>query len=178
MTNEQKNQVAAMNASGMSVDEITIDTGLDKQTVADFVAERNRKNGKGKPLTPETIAQVEDLTRKGWTVTDIKAKVGISPASISRIRSGMKTEKEPAAAATATDSKENIVQVQNTTGSAESQALRGVEMIGVMQSMLLAAEGDFGAEVDIMALKADSDTAELVFRYGGKAYQLSFGIAF
>lgn len=51
-------------------------------------------------------------------------------------------------------------------------------MIGVMQSMLLAAEGDFGAEVDIMALKADSDTAELVFRYGGKAYQLSFGIAF
>lgn len=178
MTNEQKNQVAAMNASGMSVDEITIDTGLDKQTVADFVAERNRKNGKGKPLTPETIAQVEDLTRKGWTVTDIKAKVGISPASISRIRSGMKTEKEPAAVATATDSKENIVQVQNTTGSAESQALRGVEMIGVMQSMLLAAEGDFGAEVDIMALKADSDTAELVFRYGGKAYQLSFGIAF
>lgn len=104
MTNEQKNQVAAMNASGMSVDEITIDTGLDKQTVADFVAERNRKNGKGKPLTPETIAQVEDLTRKGWTVTDIKAKVGISPASISRIRSGMKTEKEPTAAATATDS--------------------------------------------------------------------------
>ena len=125
MTNEQKNQIATMNASGMSVDEIVIDTGLDKQEAADFVAERNRKNGKGKPLTPETIAQVEDLIRKGWTITDIKAKVGISPASISRIRSGMKTEKEPAAAATATDSKIKTLQVQNNTFSAESQALEG-----------------------------------------------------
>ena len=178
LTHEQKCQIAAMNANGDTVDDIIKNTGIDKANVESYVEERNRKNGKGKPLAPETIAQVEELTRKGWTITDIKAKVGISPASISRIRSGMKTEKEPAAAATATDSKENIVQVQNTTGSAESQALRGVEMIGVMQSMLLAAEGDFGAEVDIMALKADSDTAELVFRYGGKAYQLSFGIAF
>lgn len=178
MTNEQKNQVAAMNASGMSVDEIVIDTGLDKSEVEAFVAERNRKKGKGKPLTPETIAQVEDLIRKGWTITDIKAKVGISPASISRIRSGMKTEKEPAAAATATDSDVKTLQIQDITKTTESQALRGVEMIGVMQSMLLAAEGDFGAEVDIMALKADSNTAELVFRYGGKAYSLQFELAF
>ena len=175
MTNEQKNQVAAMNASGMTVDEITIDTGLDKQTVADFVAERNRKNGKGKPLTPETIAQVEDLTRKGWTVTDIKAKVGISPASISRIRSGMKAEKEPAAAATATDSDVKTLQIQDSIKTAESQALKGVNVLGVLQAALETA---YGKDAEIMALKADSDTAELVFRYGGKAYQLSFGIAF
>ena len=175
MTNEQKNQVAAMNASGMSVDEIAIDTGLDKQTVADFVAERNRKNGKGKPLTPETIAQVEDLTRKGWTVTDIKAKVGISPASISRIRSGMKTEKEPAPAATETDSKENIVQVQNTTGSVESQALRGVNVLGILECALSDA---YGTDAEIMSLKADSDTASIMFRYGGTAYSVQFGLAF
>lgn len=43
MTNEQRNQVAAMNASGMSIDEIVLDTGLGKQEVADFVAERNVK---------------------------------------------------------------------------------------------------------------------------------------
>ena len=175
MTNEQKNQVAAMNASGMTVDEIVIDTGLDKQTVADFVAERNRKNGKGKPLTPETIAQVEDLTRKGWTVTDIKAKVGISPASISRIRSGMKTEKEPTAAATATDSKEKIVQVQNTTSKPESQALRGVNVLGILECALADA---YGTDAEIMSLKADSDTASIVFRYGGTAYSVQFGLAF
>ena len=175
MTNEQKNQVAAMNASDMSVDEITIDTGLDKQTVADFVAERNRKNGKGKPLTPETIAQVEDLTRKGWTVTDIKAKVGISPASISRIRSGMKTEKEPTAAATATDSKEKISQVECITELTESQALRGVNVLGLMQTML---EEAYGTDAEIMSLKADSDTASIMFRYGGTAYSVQFGLAF
>jgi uncharacterized protein YerC len=175
VTNEQKNQVAAMNASGMSVEEITIDTGLDRQTVADFVAERDRKNGKGKPLTPETIAQVEDLTRKGWTITDIKAKVGISPASISRIRSGMKTEKEPTPAPTETSSNENIVQVQNTTGSAESQALRGVNVLGLMQTML---EEAYGTDAEIMSLKADSDTASIMFRYGGKAYSVQFGLAF
>jgi len=175
MTNEQKNQVAAMNASGMSVDQIVLDTGLDKQTVADFVAERNRKNGKGKSLTPETIAQVEDLTRKGWTITDIKAKVGISPASISRIRSGMKTEKEPAATATATDSKANIVQVQNTTVSVESQALRGVNVLGILECALSDA---YGTDAEIMSLKADSDTASIVFRYGGAAYSVQFGLAF
>ena len=175
MTNEQKNQVAAMNASGMSVDEITIDTGLDKQTVADFVAERNRKNGKGKPLTPETIAQVEDLTRKGWTVTDIKAKVGISPASISRIRSGMKTEKEPAAAATATDSDVKTLQIQNSTVSAESQALKGVNVLGILECALSDA---YGNDAEIMSLKADSDTASIMFRYGGTAYSVQFGLAF
>lgn len=178
MTNEQRNQVAAMNASGMSVDQIVLDTGLDKQTVADFVAERNRKNGKGKPLTPETIAQVEDLTRKGWTVTDIKAKVGISPASISRIRSGMKTEKEPTAAATATDSDVNTLQIQDSTASTKSQALRGVEVIGLMQTMLIGIEENFGDNVEVMSLRADSDTASIMFRYGGTAYSLQFGLAF
>ena len=178
MTNEQKNQVAAMNASGMSVDEIVIDTGLERAEVEAFVAEKNRKNGKGRPLTPETIAQVEDLTRKGWTVTDIKAKVGISPASISRIRSGMKTEKEPAAAATATDSKANIVQVQNTTSKSESQALKGVEVIGLMQTMLIGIEENFGDDVEVVSLKADSDTASIVFGYGGTAYSVQFGLAF
>lgn len=43
MTNEQKNQVAAMNVSGMSIDEIVMDTGLSRREVEDFVSERNTK---------------------------------------------------------------------------------------------------------------------------------------
>lgn len=123
LTHEQKCQIVAMNANGDTIDDIIKNTGIDKANVESYVEERNRKNGKGKPLTPETIAQVEDLTRKGWTVTDIKAKVGISPASISRIRSGMKTEKEPTAAATATDSDVKTLQIQDSIKTAESQAL-------------------------------------------------------
>lgn len=48
MTNEQRNQVAAMNASGMSIDEIVLDTKLGRKEVKDFVAERNaKKQGRG-----------------------------------------------------------------------------------------------------------------------------------
>ena len=135
-----------------------------------------------KAIPEETRQGVATDYLAGMSPKEIKDKYNIGESTVYNIISSMKmselTEKEPAAAATATDSELNIVQVQNTTGSAESQALRGVEMIGVMQSMLLAAEGDFGAEVDIMALKADSDTASIMFRYGGKAYSVQFGLAF
>ena len=127
LTHEQKCQIAAMNANGDTVDDIIKNTGIEKAKVESYVAERNAKNGKRTALTPEIVAQVEDLTRKGWTITDIKAKVGVSPASISRIRSGMKTEKEPAAVATATDSNKDLHEnppiTKDTTFSAESQAL-------------------------------------------------------
>ena len=136
-----------------------------------------------KAIPEETRQGVATDYLAGMSPKEIKDKYNIGESTVYNIISSMKMselteKKEPTAAATATDSKANIVQVQNTTSKSESQALRGVEMIGVMQSMLLAAEGDFGAEVDIMALKADSDTAELVFRYGGTAYSVQFGLAF
>ena len=179
MTNEQKNQVAAMNASGMSVDEIVLDTGLDKQTVADFVAERNaKKKGRGHPISEQTKRAIVEWYQSGHPVSQTAKKFGVDPKTVKNALGLLPKEKEPAAAATATDSDVKTLQIQDTTGSAESQALRGVEMIGVMQSILLAAEGDFGAEVDIMALKADSDTASIMFRYGGTTYSVQFGLAF
>ncbi len=173
MTNEQKFQVAAMNASGMTVDEIVRDTKIDRQEVEDLIKERNDKR---KTISETTKRAVIEWYQSGHTEKECAKKFGISPASAHRIIATAK-EKEPTAAATATDSDVKDLQIQDSTKTAESQALRGVEMIGVMQSMLLAAEGDFGAEVDIMALKADSDTAELVFRYGGTAYSVQFGLA-
>ncbi len=43
MTDVQRNQVAAMNSSGMTIDEIVLDTGLNKEEVELFIAERNNK---------------------------------------------------------------------------------------------------------------------------------------
>lgn len=123
MTNEQKNQVAAMNASGMSIDEIVLDKGLDKQKVADFVTERN---GKRKTISEETKQAVVKWYQRGNSENMCAKKFGISPASAHRIIASAK-EKEPATAATAADSKENIVQVQDTTKSAESQALKAAK---------------------------------------------------
>lgn len=180
MTNEQRFQVAAMNASGMSIDEIVLDTKLDKQEVEDLVKERNDKKGKrGHPISNQTRQAIIQWYQSGHKVAETAKKFGIDPKTVKAAVGLLPAkEKEPTAAATATDSDVKTLQVQDSTKTAESQALRGVEMIGVMQSMLIAAEGDFGAEADIMALKADSDTAELVFRYGGKAYSLQFGLAF
>lgn len=133
------------------------------------------------------IIRIPDETRQavaidylaGMQTTKIADKHNISVASVYNIIDEVKMsdlkEKEPTPAPTETDSKENIVQVQNTTVSTESQALKGVNVLGVLQAALETA---YGNEADIMALKADSDTAELVFRYGGVAYALSFGLAF
>lgn len=174
MTNEQKNQIAAMNASGMSIDEIVLDTKLDRQEVEDLVKERNDKR---KTISEATKRAVVEWYQSGNTEKQCAKKFGISPASAHRIIAAAK-EKEPTAAATATDSKEKIVQVQNTTSKPESQALRGVEVIGLMQTMLIGIEENFGDNVEVMSLRADSDTAGITFRYGGTAYDLSFGLAF
>ena len=141
-----------------------------------------------KAIPEETRQGVATDYLAGMSPKEIKDKYNIGESTVYNIVSSMKmselTEKEPAPAVTETDSEKrkntimNSIDTNNTTSSSESQALRGVEMRGVMQSMLLAAEGDFGAEVDIMALKADSDTASIMFRYGGKAYSLQFGLAF
>lgn len=124
MTNEQKNQVAAMNASGMSIDEIVLDTGLGKQEVADFVAERNVKR---KTISEQTKQAVVEWYQSGHTEKMCAKKFGISPASAHRIIAAAK-EKEPTPAETETSSKENYITSYNdTTKSAESQALESAK---------------------------------------------------
>lgn len=201
MTNEQRNQVAAMNASGMGIDEIVLDTKLDRKEVEDFVAERNaKKQGRGYAISAQTKQAIVEWYQSGHSVGQTAKKFGIDPKTVKgaikaitgvevptakRTKETVKgtakeptKEKEPTAAATATDSKEKIVQVQNTTSKPESQALRGVEVIGLMQTMLIGIEENFGDNVEVMSLRADSDTASIVFRYGGKAYSVQFGLAF
>lgn len=201
MTNEQKNQVAAMNASGMSIDEIMLDTKLDRKEVEDFVAERNaKKQGRGYAISAQTKQAIVEWYQSGHSVGQTAKKFGIDPKTVKgaikaitgvevptakRTKETVKEtakeptkEKEPTPAPTETSSNEKIVQVQNTTSKPESPPLRGVEVIGLMQTMLIGIEENFGDNVEVMSLKADSDTASIVFRYGGKAYSVQFGLAF
>lgn len=173
MTNEQKNQVAAMNASGMSIDEIVLDTGLEKQEVADFVTERNSK--RGRPISEQTRQAIVEWYQSGHPVSQTAKKFGVDPKTVKKAVGLLPKEKEPATAATAADSEENIVQVQDTTKSAESQALKGVNVLGILECALSDA---YGTDAEIMSLRADSDTASIVFRYGGTAYSVQFGLAF
>ena len=173
MTNEQKNQVAAMNASGMSIDEIVLDTGLEKQEVADFVTERNGK--RGRPISEQTRQAIVEWYQSGHPVSQTAKKFGVDPKTVKKAVGLLPKEKEPATAATAADSREITVQVKDSTNSAESQALRGVNVLGVLECAL---DNAYGSDAEIMSLKADSDTASIVFRYGDTAYSVQFGLAF
>ena len=210
MTNEQKNQVAAMNAAGMSIDEILIDTGLDRQTVTDFVAERNalkaKKRGRGYAPSAQTKQAMVEWYQSGHSICATAKKFGVDPktvkGAISAItgvdvttkRTAKETakpakkptkEKEPATAATATEpeNKNNTVQnnsapIKNNTFSEKCQALKGVEVIGLLQSMILAIEENFGSCAEIKSLRADSNDAAITFEYGGTDYSVSFGAMF
>lgn len=138
--------------------------------------------GKQNAISEETKQAVAIDYLAGMAQNKIADKHSISAGSVSRIVSEMKMsdlkEKEPTPAPTETSSNENIVQVQNTTSKPESQALKGVEVIGLMQTMLIGIEENFGDNVEVMSLKADSDTASIMFRYGGTAYSVQFGLAF
>ena len=136
------------------------------------------------------VIRIPDETRQavaidylaGMQTTKIADKHNISVASVYNIIDEVKMsdlkEKEPATVAAATDSKEKISQVECITELAKSQALRGVEVIGLMQTMLIGIEESFGDNVEVMSLRADSEQAHIMFRYGGKDYALSFGLAF
>ena len=125
MTNEQKNQVAAMNASGMSIDEIVLDTGLEKQEVADFVTERNSK--RGRPISEQTRQAIVEWYQSGHPVSQTAKKFGVDPKTVKKAVGLLPKEKEPATAETAADSEEKISQVECTTKSAESQALKAAK---------------------------------------------------
>ena len=130
MTNEQKNKVAAMNASGMRIDEIVLDTKLDRKEVEDFVAERNAKRGKrGHPISAQTKQAIIEWYQSGHNVSQTAKKFGVDPKTV-KSAIGQIKEKEPTPAATEVSSEvsskndtNSLVQVQNNTSSAESQAL-------------------------------------------------------
>lgn len=132
-----------------------------------------------KSLLEETRQGVAADYLAGMFPKEIKDKYNIGLASVYNIINSMKiselTEKEPAAAATATDSDVKTSQIQNTTKAPESQSLKGVNVLGVLECALSDA---YDTDVEIMSLKADSDTASIVFRYAGTAYSLQFGLAF
>lgn len=139
-------------------------------------------------MTNDTKQNILKDYLNGMMQKDIAAKYKVSKSAVSKLltttkMSELTDEKEPAPAPTETSSEvsdkaDNNLQVHNITENPKSQALRGVEVIGLMQTMLISVEENFGDNVDIISLRADSEQAHLMFRYGGTDYVLSFGLAF
>lgn len=128
MTDVQRNQVAAMNSSGMTVDEIVLDTGLNKEEVESFVKERNNKR---KTISETTKKAVIEWYQSGHNEKQCAKKFGISPASAHRIIAGAK-EKGSAAAEAKTEPKKKAV-----IPTAEKQALKSAKdkMLAIYETL-------------------------------------------
>ena len=137
-------------------------------------------------MTNDTKQNILKDYLSGMMQKDIAAKYKVSKSTVSKLltttkMSELTDEKEPAPAPTETSSEVsdkadiNSLQEHNITENPKSQALRGVNVLGVLECAL---ENAYGNDAEIMSLKADSDTASIMFRYGGTAYSVQFGLAF
>ena len=121
-------QIIACHAKGMTVREIAKKAGLEAAQVEVCLQDHGKKPiynkarqdeaGKRKKalITDEQKEEVHRLAEEGRTQDYIAKKVGIAPASVSRILNANK-EKEPATAATVTDSQKTDVVTENSTVS-------------------------------------------------------------
>ena len=127
MTDVQRNQVAAMNSSGMTVDEIVLDTGLNRQEIESFIKERNKR----KVISETTKKAVIEWYQSGHSEKQCAKKFGISPASAHRIIAGAK-EKGPAAAEAKTEPEKKTV-----IPTAEKQALKSAKdkMLAIYETL-------------------------------------------
>ena len=126
----------------------------------------------------ELIATLDEKAKAeaGFNVAMDMLREGVAPETVRAVFGFKPKEKEPAPAETETSPKENyITNYNDTTKNAECQALRGVNILGVLECAL---DNAYGNDAEIMSLKADSDTASIMFRYGGTAYSVQFGLAF
>ncbi|MBR1384065.1 MAG: transposase family protein [Ruminococcus sp.] len=142
MTTEKKAQIAAMNAKGMTVEEISKATGVNYTDVEVFLQTRSipmtkeepeqlpRKRGRGQRISEQTKQAIIEWFQQGNSVAATARKFGVEPKSVRNILNSA-TEKEPASAATDTSSEArnspNISTSDNTTKKAESQALEAAK---------------------------------------------------
>jgi len=135
LTQTDKTRIRQMREDGTPVSYIAAAMELTVEEVEAVLARKEppeqpktriEKKRDTRPLSDEVKAEVISMAESGSTIAEIAAKTGVSQSSISRIKSAMK-EKEPATAATAADSEEKISQVECTTKSAESQALKAAK---------------------------------------------------
>lgn len=203
LTQQQKCQVAALGAKGKTVEEIAQTTGLEVETVREFLSAR--ESGEKKPLfggnkkiATKTIAKINELRQQGKTHKEIADELGIGTATVSRylhkdkpsqinedfdkavneMIAEAETKKEPAPAATDTSSSnENINSLypNDSIDEPKSQPLNGVDFIGLFEGMLHEGYGD---KAKIIKVSADKEKASVVFECEGKDYGLNFGLAF
>lgn len=136
LSQEKKTQIAACHGKGMTLSEISARSGLVEDVVAEFlesiVKTPNRsERRKITRLTQEQKKRIGELFSQGKGCAEISKSTGINIKTIEYYKKKLRKEKEPATAATVTDSevkdeKENVSAnsfSNNNTDTAKSQVL-------------------------------------------------------
>ena len=196
MTIEKKTQLAALNAQGKSIEDISKLSGVNAADVEAFLMTRGAvpkeetapQAEKYHKMTFKERAKIIELYDSGMKQADISRQLGIPKSTVSRVlidagkgRKANRTEKEPAQAATCTDSEAvigndntNSLCLNDTTDRAKSQALSGISGLSCMESALDEWLG-LGQEAEIVSVRADQTDSELVFEHKGEKYIMAFG---
>lgn len=201
MTDVQKMQVAAMAQDGMSIDEIAKATKLQEYEVRNLVTERNRQKRK---LSKKTIQAIINWYKSSGSMPKTASHFGVSTSAVHRIITQAKSEpkaepeivdvevtevkEQPKTADVEVtievtevkkqpktiEAEEQPTKTNDTTKIVECQALSGVDMVGVIQSMLIAAEENFGSIAEIFGIMANMHDAQVKFTCKGESYMISF----
>lgn len=197
LSQEKKTQIAACHGKGMTASVIAARCGLTEGAVTEFLESigktpnksERRKNNR---LTDEQIKKIGDLISQGKGTTEIAQITGINVKTVNNYKHRKSKEKEPATAATVTDSQKTDVIVEdntvsvskNTTGDAKSQEqtdkLQGVNVFAVLENTLndwlgIVGMGMIDPQATIVELSASVDDAAVTFEYKGERYFLAFG---
>lgn len=136
LSQEKKTQIAACHGKGMTLSEISARSGLVEDVVAEFLESIGKTPNRSERrkitrLTLEQKKRIGELFSQGKGCTEISKSTGINIKTIEYYKKKLRKEKEPATAATVTDSKvkdekENVSAnsfSNNNTDTAKSQVL-------------------------------------------------------
>jgi DNA-binding CsgD family transcriptional regulator len=191
LSQEKKTQIAACHAKGMTVKEIAEKAKLTEAQVDVFLQSigkkplyrrNSQKSEKTKRsynrLTEEQKEKILELSKDGLNMYEIAEKLDIKPATVYKFLHKVK-EKEPATAATVTDSevkdeKENVSAnsfSNNNTDTAKSQVLSPFTALTLLEALL---DNWVGNEYEKYYMQAYEGDAEFIFIHEGRKYSFQF----
>ena len=182
LSQEKKTQIAACHGKGMTVKEIAKAAKLAEGQVDVFLQSIGTKplycKRSYNRLTEEQKEKILELSKDGLNMYEIADKLDIKSATVYKFLQKVK-EKEPATAATVTDSQKTDVVTENSTVSIfkdntiepKSQALSPFTALTLLEALL---DNWVGNEYEKYYMQAHKNAAALIFMYKGRKYSFQF----
>lgn len=146
LSQEKKTQIAACHGKGMTLSEISARSGLVEDVVAEFLESIGKTPNRSERrkitrLTLEQKKRIGELFSQGKGCTEISKSTGINIKTIEYYKKKLRKEKEPATAATVTDSQKTDVVTDNSTVSISKNTTIEAKCQVLTKALKLAHKG-------------------------------------